>query len=220
MAISGLEEFQKLDEEKNKLEAEIKSLHDYLTEPGMPGVKDSLIDEQGFPRADLDIYAIRKARNRLACAQTDHVEVMKKIEQALVAIHSGSRVSVPRGAATAMEVEDDDSASGGAARIQVVQLPPPPFALIDEVADGSPAQDAGLLIGDQVCRFGGVDREENGDLNACFAGVAKLVPQSVGTPIEVVVMRGQPPAKVVLQLIPRQWAGRGLLGCHMTPKAE
>uniref|UniRef100_A0A7S1W5X9 PDZ domain-containing protein n=1 Tax=Alexandrium catenella TaxID=2925 RepID=A0A7S1W5X9_ALECA len=219
MAVAGLEEFQKLDEEKNRLEAEIKSIVEYLSEPGMPGVKEPLIDEQGFPRADLDIYAIRKARNRFACAQTDHVEVMKKIEQALVALHAGSRVSVPRAGPAGQQEQDDDTSGDATMRIQV-QMPPPPFALIDEVTDGSPAQDAGLQIGDQVCRFGDIDREENGDLNSCFAAVAKLVPQSVGSPIEVVVLRGQPPAKVALQLIPRQWAGRGLLGCHLAPKAE
>uniref|UniRef100_A0A7S4UIG9 Nas2 N-terminal domain-containing protein n=1 Tax=Alexandrium monilatum TaxID=311494 RepID=A0A7S4UIG9_9DINO len=220
MAIAGLEEFQSLEKERDKLEAEIKSLHEYLNEPGMPGVKDSLVDEQGFPRADLDIYAIRKARNRLACAQTDHTEVMKKIEKALMAIHAGSCVSVPRAAPAGARAQDDGSPGDAAPIIQVIQLPPPPFAWIDEVSDGSPAQDAGLAIGDQVCRFGHVDREESGDLNACFAAVARLVPQSVGTPIEVVVMRGKPPAKMVLQLIPRQWAGRGLLGCHMAPKAD
>uniref|UniRef100_A0A7S4QK82 Nas2 N-terminal domain-containing protein n=1 Tax=Alexandrium monilatum TaxID=311494 RepID=A0A7S4QK82_9DINO len=203
MAIAGLEEFQSLEKERDKLEAEIKSLHEYLNEPGMPGVKDSLVDEQGFPRADLDIYAIRKARNRLACAQTDHTEVMKKIEKALMAIHAGSCVSVPRAAPAGARAQDDGSPGDAAPIIQVIQLPPPPFAWIDE-----------------VCRFGHVDREESGDLNACFAAVARLVPQSVGTPIEVVVMRGKPPAKMVLQLIPRQWAGRGLLGCHMAPKAD
>merc|ERR1712050_560084 len=93
---AGLEDFRKLEQERDGLENEIKGLHEYLTADGMPGIRGPLVDEEGFPRADLDIYAIRKARNRLACAQTDHQEVMKKIEAALAVIHAGSRVEVPR----------------------------------------------------------------------------------------------------------------------------
>ena len=41
-----------------------------------------LVDDEGFPRGDIDLYAVRQARNKYACAQTDHMEVMKKIEEA------------------------------------------------------------------------------------------------------------------------------------------
>jgi 26S proteasome non-ATPase regulatory subunit 9 len=34
---------------------------------GEPGVKGSLIDNEGFPRADVDIFEVRKLRNRHAC---------------------------------------------------------------------------------------------------------------------------------------------------------
>ena len=49
---------------------------------GMPGVSGPLVDDEGFPRGDIDLYAVRQARNKYVCAQTDHMEVMKKIEQA------------------------------------------------------------------------------------------------------------------------------------------
>ena len=26
-----------------------------------------LVDDQGFPRADIDVYAVRRARNRIIC---------------------------------------------------------------------------------------------------------------------------------------------------------
>jgi 26S proteasome non-ATPase regulatory subunit 9 len=48
----------------------------------MPGVSGLLVDDEGFPRGDIDLYAVRQARNKYVCAQTDHIEVMKKIEQA------------------------------------------------------------------------------------------------------------------------------------------
>ena len=43
----------------------------------MPGVKGSLVDAEGFPRADIDLFEVRKLRNRLACLQTDHCNIMK-----------------------------------------------------------------------------------------------------------------------------------------------
>ena len=49
---------------------------------GMPGVSGPLVDDEGFPRGDIDLYAVRQARNKYVCAQTDHIEIMRKIEQA------------------------------------------------------------------------------------------------------------------------------------------
>lgn len=54
----------------------------------MPGVKGSLVDDDGFPLANVDLIEIRKLRNRLACLQTDHMEIMKKIEKGLYDLHS------------------------------------------------------------------------------------------------------------------------------------
>mmetsp|Transcript_22367 Transcript_22367/g.62781 ORF Transcript_22367/g.62781 Transcript_22367/m.62781 type:complete len:216 (+) Transcript_22367:62-709(+) len=214
MDAATLEQFKQLDQEKKRLEEEITKQQEFLTMDGMPGVSGSLLDGEGFPRADLDIYAIRKARNALACAQTDHVEVMKKIEQALFAIHAGSCVSVPRPKAAG----GDDGACEQDSAETNLQLLPPPFALIDEVFAGSPAEAAGLVVGDHIYQFGDISRHATGDLNACFAAVQRLVPEKVGTPIKLLVLRGQPQSKVALQLVPQQWPGRGLIGCHMAPK--
>ena len=41
-------------------------INEYLTQPGMPGVKGNLVDEEGFPRNDIDLIEIRRMRNRLA----------------------------------------------------------------------------------------------------------------------------------------------------------
>eukprot|EP00438_Fugacium_kawagutii_P021987 Skav217015 [mRNA] locus=scaffold1803:241329:244217:- [translate_table: standard] len=104
---AAVEEFRKLEQEKNRLEAEIKTLYEYLTEDGMPGVSGPLVDDEGFPRGDIDLYAVRQARNKYVCAQTDHIE-----------------------------------------------------ATIDEVSQASPAEAAGLRVGDQICRFGSVSIQD------------------------------------------------------------
>ncbi|CAK9077371.1 26S proteasome non-ATPase regulatory subunit 9 (26S proteasome regulatory subunit p27) [Durusdinium trenchii] len=212
---AAVEEFRKLEQEKNRLEGEIKHLYEYLTEDGMPGVAGPLVDDEGFPRGDIDLYAVRQARNKYACAQTDHQEVMRKIEEAILAIHATTKVDVPRASPPDTKM-DEEEVSPDNVLLQVKLTTP--FATIDEVSMASPAETAGLRVGDQICRFGPVSIQDTGDLNACFNAIRELVPKNVGNAISVVVLRGEPPVRTELELIPQQWAGRGLLGCHMAPK--
>lgn len=216
MAPSPMEEFQSLDKEKTRLEEKISALQEYLNGPGMPGISGNLVDDEGFPRADLDLYAIRRTRQEIACAQTDHMEVMKQLEVLIQQIHSGSRVDVPRkGGAAMMQSGDDEDVQMAVERPDFNMSAP--FALIDEVSEGSPAQEAGLLLNDLLCNFGPVNLKDTGDLKACFAALPPVVQGNVGQPVEVQVLRGTPPKRLNLHFTPKQWAGRGLLGCHLAP---
>ena len=49
------------------MEKAILDITEHLNAPGLPGVTGKLVDEEGFPRADIDIIEIRRMRNRLAC---------------------------------------------------------------------------------------------------------------------------------------------------------
>ena len=55
---------------------------------GSPGLKDPLVDHEGFPRDDVDLMACRKLRNRHACLQTDYKTLMKKLEAQLFGLHN------------------------------------------------------------------------------------------------------------------------------------
>ena len=74
-------------QQKDKMEKEIMDITEYLESEGQPGLKGGLIDNEGFPRSDIDIVEIRKLRNRLALLQTDHTTVMKLIEKGLENLH-------------------------------------------------------------------------------------------------------------------------------------
>ena len=39
---------------------------------GMPGVSGPLVDDEGFPRGDIDLYAVRQARNKLRGREKQH----------------------------------------------------------------------------------------------------------------------------------------------------
>jgi len=54
---------------------------------GNPGLKEPLVDFEGFPRADVDIFECRKLRHRHAILQTDHQNLMKQLEAQLFGLH-------------------------------------------------------------------------------------------------------------------------------------
>ena len=101
-----------------------------------------------------------------------------------------------------------------------------PFAIIDEVSQNSPSSEAGLKVNDVIIRFGNVNSTNHND----FKAIAELVPSAANDnkSITVAVRRKSTElggiAEVikteVVELKPRTWAGRGLLGCHIKPYSE
>ena len=90
-----------------------------------------------------------------------------------------------------------------------------PFATIDEVAEDGPAAAAGVQVGDKLLMFGHVHARNHDGLRA----LARLTQRSAGETLSLLVLRDALPApqQVRLSLMPRRWAGQGLLGCHLTP---
>lgn len=187
------------------LEEEMNIIIARLSAPGMPGIKGSVLDSEGFPRADIDVHAVRTDRHRLAVLKTDHTSLTASIEQELAKLFSSQQQQEPRAPAEPKR-----------ARLEVpTPAAPTPSAVgvIDEVSSSSPAEAAGLTVGDVVLSLGGVTN--TGDRDACMRRVAQAVGASEGRSLEVVVMRqGQ---QLTVALVPQQWGGRGLLGCHMRP---
>jgi len=97
------------------------------TEP--VGLETPLVDQEGFPRADLDVYEIRHARAKFISFRNDYKNIMKEIEESLQVFHSSRR--------------DDHQDSKN----------DPAFAVIESVAEGSPAFIAGLNRGDFLIRY-------------------------------------------------------------------
>ena len=84
------------------------------------------------------------------------------------------------------------------------------FFLVDSVSADGPASVAGLRVGDRVLQFGSVIRRNNSK-----ESMRAVVTNSVGRGLRVLVWR-EGEGVVELRLRPQQWAGQGLLGCHLT----
>ncbi|KAJ8578171.1 hypothetical protein ON010_g1031 [Phytophthora cinnamomi] len=76
-------EYERAVAAKAAIEAEIEAVGAELTSGSNPGLHGPLVDAEGFPRADIDVYRVRQLRHTLAVRRTDHQQVMTQIEALL-----------------------------------------------------------------------------------------------------------------------------------------
>ncbi|XP_046872735.1 26S proteasome non-ATPase regulatory subunit 9 [Hypomesus transpacificus] len=194
-----VEDVQTLVKKKDEIEEQIKAYYDVLEDQGV-GTEGPLVDEEGFPRADVNVYQIRTARHSISCLQNDHKAIMVEIEEALHKLHSREKA----------KRKQDEAEADPEVMEQEVSLPPP-FARVDAVTQGSPACRAGLSLGDEIIEFGSVNTGNFQNLQ----NIASVVQHSEGKPLRVAVIRnGQ---RTQISLTPQHWSGRGLLGCNIVP---
>ena len=199
--------------QREALEAEAEAIHCELTSPGPnneppAGIKDSMIDSEGFPRGDIDVINVKNKRRRLAEINTDYKVLMKRIEGAMVELHQ----ALPSAPAAPV-----DSSSSGLLKLQssdsIITVNSQSMAKLDEILQDSPAALAGIQDGDLLLQFDNITASTDSFMTL----IAQLVGKKVNESIRVVVKRPSSGALVELELVPKPWGGRGLLGCHLTP---
>ncbi|KAK2611117.1 hypothetical protein N8I77_004493 [Diaporthe amygdali] len=208
--------FAELQRSKDNIEAELKALSSVLDSHGVD-MHTSLLTPDGFPRADIDVAQIRTARARIIHLRNDYKDLMARIEK-----HIHEHFASLAEGATDAEVPAASSSSEGAAQEPALRDFVPerlgdPFAKINTVAPGSPAEAAGLQPGDLIRNFGYVDSSNHDQLKK----VAECVQGNAGQSVLVKISRpvaAPSQRELQLTLVPRQgWGGRGMLGCHILP---
>ena len=203
-----------LDAARRAIESELGVLAAQLGPAGMTG---PLVDADGFPRADVDVMAVRHARQQVVMRRNDLKSAMGELAGALEALHALGPTAAPAPLAGVGRV----GAAGGLAAAHAAggdSATLAPFAWVDSVTPGSPASDAGLAVSDRIVALGPLRGAPVGTVVGAapsLADVAAVVRSSEDTEVAVVVRRGG--VDVALRLTPRRWAGPGLLGCHVLP---
>lgn len=176
------------------------------------GLSGPLIDTEGFPRSDIDVYHVKNQRRRLRELNTDHKDLMRKVESLMSRIYKiESEQDQPT---VILEVTINDHSVSTENKLkndERMSAMPLSMFLVDSIANDSPATVSGLKLHDEILQFGNISY-----ITANFLiEVSNLVANSVGQTIPVMVKREG--KTVHLELIPKAWSGRGLLGCHLTP---
>lgn len=83
------------------------------------------------------------------------------------------------------------------------------FLTVTFVNDNSPADECGLQKDDKIVAFGSVNADNFKELKQ----ISDLVMHRRNQAILITVKRGE--RTLDLQLVPREWSGRGLLGCNI-----
>jgi 26S proteasome non-ATPase regulatory subunit 9 len=138
----------------------------------------------------------------------------------------------------AAEGPKDETANTEAPHVNgTLQTPLPqvleaPFAKVNSVATGSPAETAGLKAGDEIRNFGYVNHTNHDGLRRvgecvqgnedvswdCPVSNQTLTPKQRDVLVKVSRPSRDRRQELQLSLKPRRdWGGRGLLGCHIVP---
>ncbi|OJJ73282.1 hypothetical protein ASPBRDRAFT_28537 [Aspergillus brasiliensis CBS 101740] len=184
-----------LMQEKERIEEELSALSSVLGSHGV-NMNTSLTTFDGFPRDDIDV-----AQNVMSHLEKGIHNHFANLQRAQTTAQSGT-----------------NGTSGSQPNVAGNNTSGLPFAKVNSVVPGSPADQAGLRVGDTVREFGSANWLNHERLSK----VAEIVQQSEGRTVAVKVVRKDPSSSssvdLSLQLVPRRdWGGRGLLGCHLVP---
>ena len=138
--MSNRELLKRMAAQRDALELEAEAIASELNSPGPnneapAGIKTSLIDKEGFPRGDIDLFNVKAKRQRLAVINTDHKALMSEIERVLhMAHYEMPEVDEMRSTLRATVAQTD--------KVQEFGASSKAFAIIDEILDASPAKEA------------------------------------------------------------------------------
>eukprot|EP00049_Salpingoeca_infusionum_P004143 m.75188 g.75188 ORF g.75188 m.75188 type:complete len:190 (-) comp12438_c0_seq1:165-734(-) len=172
----------------------IDSPHQLTPQIGV-SLDEPLVDPQGYPRSDIDVYQARHIRSEIRTLKTDHAQIMKEAEEMLVAIHQRAKEH-------GGELHPSDRPK---------MIAKKPILRVLDVLPGSPAFEAGMQRGDIIGAFGSLQSSNMRGM----ADVAALVTSSIGKIIRLEVERGE--VVKVIELRPHTWEGKGVLGCALEP---
>ena len=105
-------------------------------------------------RRSTECVTVRTTRARIIRLRNDYKDIMSKIEAGLHSHHAQARNLAVMQSASASSNQSTSTTNQSASDTSTLEAP---FAKVNSVVAGSPADSAGLKVGDMICRFGDVD---------------------------------------------------------------
>jgi 26S proteasome non-ATPase regulatory subunit 9 len=217
-------ELKELDKQRSKIERSVLDSLATLKELGV-GMHAPLVDEEGFPRADVDVYTVRDARHTVVVGQNDIKALTNLLQTKLEDLHAMTEEDVRRSEAFLKVSEHKSSVASAAAQrdqqkvaVVAAELPSiaevPGFLQVDAAAPNGPGYQCGLRDGDIIHKIGD---KEDAITKANYTGMqqlAEFVGAREGSMIPLLVSSPDVSTSLMVEqfLVPQRWEGRGLLG--------
>lgn len=116
-----------------------------------------LVDPEGFPRADIDVYTVRHARAAIVRLRNDHRAVVEEMGRVLQVVYAAREGEGPAIVVERSAVAVQPSGVNGTGRIQTA------LAKVNAVAPGSPAAQAVRLPFSSVAVYPEFHTSGNGE---------------------------------------------------------
>ncbi|KAG8343437.1 GRASP55 65 PDZ like domain [Trypanosoma vivax] len=215
--VSLQEELMQLHAQREDIFKTIKEAMSFL-ETTPVGLRGSLVDEEGFPRDDCDLYAVRRARHTVNCAQNDLKAIEATMFEKLEQLHMAKRETTTM-EEVVNESKQRDMLAEKKRAIQRCMSAKKPFVRVVSVREGSPAAEAGLTAGHCIVQYGEVDAEVVRSQG--LGEMARVTSSHEGKTLQVWVRSHDDSVSEAMELfiVPQRWAGEGLLGCMFEPIA-
>lgn len=178
------EELVKLVNRKKELEVQIEE-HGLVLKVNKTDMFQPLTDDEGYPRNDIDVISVRKARHAINCLQTTRLLLMVEIETGLDALHQNARNN--NGHAVPMETD-----SGSVTVQPALQS----FAFVESVEPGLLADRMGIQAGDRILQIGSLSARNFKSLNQ----IQTVLANSQGQNVRFMVRKPYTSADVVLEV--------------------
>jgi len=237
---SNKENIIKLYSQRSEIEKKANSIIQQLTSGQPPmGINDPLVDKDGYPRADIDVYKARHLRNELACLRTDYKEFSTKLEISLLnknddpmkdkkiskpvynqelgkwILHVDQLVDSSKKIQKKEAILSIQNYVNNSEPTKRITFPnnKKPFAVIDEVTNNSPSHKSGIQLNDLLVKFGPYTNVKD------VLKISELVLEAYETrtsiPVELIRNVDGKRKLMVVYVVPEKWEGKGLLGCHI-----
>ena len=215
------ETIKELDDQRQTLISDLGSISVELKAMEGDRLDRDLVDQEGFPRADLDFGKLQKfklLRLELSKKTTDLRELDEQIAILLFQLHAEkSEIATKEIAEYEASIQERSNQKRETEMMGEKQVDKPastmaPFCRVAEVTVDSPAQLDGIMPGDLIISYGDVNFMNHNSLQL----IAEVTKKNIDKPMSVKLLRsGQ---EIEVKVTPRQWSGKGVLGCRFLEK--
>ncbi|XP_058127499.1 probable 26S proteasome non-ATPase regulatory subunit 9 [Anopheles ziemanni] len=189
------EELLEMIREKDKLDRKINDLGKIL-EANKIGMKEPLVDNEGYPRNDIDVAAVRHARRDIICLQNERSALYEQIHTALGAFHKQQKEKTVQSHNTPQHNQQHhepmDVSESNSAKIRL------PFITVQTVVPGLGADQAGLKAGDQILQMGSLSASNFKSMQQ----VKTILDNSAGRTVRLLVRKADSNDEAFVNIVP------------------